>query len=62
MPMEWALKSEMRELPAEPGMEADFTYWIEELSAWIAEDDEEAEIIRESFGADAKIILGSDLP
>lgn len=61
MPMRWALKSEMRELPGDPGMETDFAYWIEELAAWIAEDEKEAETIRDAAGSDAKIILATDL-
>lgn len=54
----------MRDLPVVPGMEgieANGSYWIEELGAWIAEDRYERVIIRDAVGAGAKIILGRDL-
>ncbi len=61
MPMHWALKAEMRGLPGDPGMEEEVAYWIEELGAWIAEDEEEAETIREAMGEGVKILFGRDL-
>lgn len=62
MPWAWAAKAELRSLPTDPAMESETAYWIDELSAWIAADEEEAAIIREHAGADARIILAKDLP
>ncbi len=62
MPSAWAAKAELRSLPAESGMEPESAFWIDELSAWIAADEEEAAIIREAIGAEARIIMAKDLP
>ena len=61
MPMAWALKTEMRDIQTEPGMERIDAYWIEELGAWIAADDEEEVMIREAVGESATILKGKDL-
>lgn len=61
MPMHWALKAEMRERPSEPGLAPSHVYWIEELGAWIAEDEQEAETIREAMGEGVKILFARDL-
>jgi hypothetical protein len=42
-------------------MEQEVAYWIEELGAWIAEDEDEAETIREAMGDGVKILLGREL-
>jgi hypothetical protein len=39
MPSHWALKAEMRVLPGDSEMEEEVSFWIEELGAWIAEDE-----------------------
>ena len=57
MPWAWSLKAETRELPGEPGIESEFGFWIEELSAWIAEDAEDAADLRAVLGSKPKIIL-----
>ena len=51
----------MKALLTRPGMEDIHGCWIEDLGAWIAEDEDEAETIREAMGNEAKIILGRDL-
>jgi hypothetical protein len=60
IPSEWDGKTTMKALPSTPGLEDDFAYWIEELSAWIAVDEEDADFIREVL-PDAKILLPADL-
>lgn len=62
MPWAWSLKAELRGLPGDPGMEKDTAFWIEELSAWIADDDEDADYLREILGSSARVLLGSELP
>jgi len=61
MPMAWALKAERRDIQTEPGMERIDAYWIEELGAWIAGDDEEELMIRKAVGDAATILRGKDL-
>jgi hypothetical protein len=62
IPQAWAVKAVTRTLPGDPAMEAETAFWIDELSAWIASDEQEAAIIRENAGADARIILAKDVP
>jgi len=62
MPRKWWAKCDLREVPgAPPGMESEVAHWIDELQAWIAEDAEHAELLREALGPEARILLGSVL-
>lgn len=61
MPPAWAAKAELRTLPGDPEMEPEVAYWIEELSAWIAEDEEDETIIRDAVGDAATILQARDL-
>ena len=39
-----------------------YSFWIDELSAWIAADEVDLEYLREALGPEAKILLPSELP
>ena len=60
MPSAWANKAELRALPQVEGLESHVAFWIEELSSWIAEDEDDADLIRESQPS-AKIIFAESL-
>lgn len=61
MPEKWANQTTLKEIPTEPGVESYTGYWIEELSAWIAADADEEEVIRQLLPS-AKIIQADNLP
>lgn len=62
LPPIWAEQAVLRELPSEPGLAPSHAYWIENLGAWVTDDEEDAEYLREVLGTSAKILTPSELP
>lgn len=61
MPPRWAAKAELRLVTILEGLEDEPAYWIDDLGAWVAEDEEQRELLREAL-PDATILLPSELP
>lgn len=61
LPAAHADQIRIKSLPGDPALEAETGYWHEQLKLWVAEDQDDLEILKQALGPQVPYIMAAEL-